>query len=74
MRGHRQLAAGVCLALATLLGWLFYERYWKWRDCILEAASSCVTPDGQNLIAGGMLWGLLAAVLAAAALRLVLRR
>jgi hypothetical protein len=69
----RRLLAGVYLALSGLFGWLFYVRYWKWRDCIHEALSSCVTPDGESLIAGGMLWGALAAVLAAAALRQMLR-
>ncbi len=63
----------VCLALACLSGWLFYERYWQWRDCIREAASSCITPDGQNLTSGGLIWGLLAAILAAAAIRLALQ-
>lgn len=62
-----------CLALAALSGWLFNARYWKWRDCIREAASSCITPDGANLTSGGLLWGFFAAVLAAAALRLALR-
>lgn len=40
--------------------WLFYERYWKWRSCIDEALSSCVTPDGDNLTSGGLIWGFLA--------------
>jgi hypothetical protein len=69
-----RLAAAGCLALAAFFAWLFYVRYWKWRDCIGEALSSCITPDGANLTSGGMLWGLIALVLAAAALRLALRR
>ncbi len=73
MSPQRVLIAG-CLALSALSGWLFYIRYWRWRDCIREAQSSCITPDGDNLTSGGMLWGLLALVLAAAALRLALRR
>jgi hypothetical protein len=71
-RGHRILAA-VLLTLAGGFGGMFYERYWKWRDCIHEAVSSCITPDGQNLIAGGMVWGFVAAILAAAAVRVVMR-
>ena len=73
MSSPRLLIAG-CLALSGLSAWLFHVRYWKWRDCIREAHSSCITPDGANLISGGMLWGLFALVLAAAALRLALRR
>ena len=70
---HRLAVAG-CLVLSALFGWLFYIRYWKWRDCIAEALSSCITPEGDNLTSGGMLWGLFAFVLAAAALRLVLSK
>lgn len=73
MSPQRVLVAG-CLALSALAGWLFYARYWRWRDCIREAHSSCITPDGDNLTSGGMLWGLFALILAAAALRLALRR
>lgn len=51
-------------ALLSLIGlffiFLFYERYWKYRECIPEALSSCVTPDGANLIAGGAFWSLFA--------------
>lgn len=42
--------------------WLFYERFWKWRDCIDEALSSCITPEGANLTSGGIFWGLFAIV------------
>lgn len=73
MRPHRFLA-GVLLVLAVAFGWLFYERYWKWRDCIHEALSSCLTPDGDNLTAGGMIWGVVAGILAIAAVGLALRR
>lgn len=73
MSPQRVLVAG-CLVLSALSGWLFYARYWRWRDCIREAHSSCITPDGDNLTSGGMLWGLFALILAAAALRLALRR
>ena len=72
MSWNRRLVAG-CVALAALFGWLFYIRYWKWRECIHAVLSSCITPDGDNLTAGGMIWGLLAVAFAAAAVRLALR-
>ena len=72
MSPHRLLIAG-CLALSAIFGWLFYVRYWKWRDCIREAHSSCITPDGDNLTSGGLIWGLLAAILAAVAIRVALK-
>lgn len=46
--------------LAAFFAWLFYERYWKWRDCIHEAVSSCVTPEGNILIPGGAMWSVFA--------------
>jgi hypothetical protein len=58
---------------AAGFGWLFYARYWKWRDCIDAALSSCRTPDGDNLTTGGMFWGLIAVVSALAAIRSALR-
>ncbi len=50
---HRVVA---CLSLVLAVGfaWLFNERYWRWRDCIAQAESSCIAPDGSNLTAGGM--------------------
>lgn len=51
----------VIFSLLTLFfAWLFYVRYWKYRDCIAAAESSCVLPDGDNLTGGGMAWGLFA--------------
>ncbi|MEO8684513.1 MAG: hypothetical protein ABI414_06690 [Devosia sp.] len=47
------------LLMAILAGgffWLFLIRYWFYRDCIEAAASSCITPDGVNLIEGGAFW------------------
>jgi hypothetical protein len=47
------------LLMATVAGgfcWLFLTRYWFYRECIEAAASSCITPDGVNLIAGGAFW------------------
>jgi hypothetical protein len=63
---------GIYAALAVLCAWLFYARYWLWRDCIHAAESSCITPDGANLTSGGIIWGLLAAVMAALVLRRLL--
>ncbi|WP_354042425.1 hypothetical protein [Devosia sp. UYZn731] len=53
--------------------WLFLTRYWFHRDCIEAAASSCVMPDGTNLIAGGALWIVPSVVFALLAM-LTLRR
>ncbi|MBB2675744.1 UNVERIFIED_ORG: hypothetical protein GGE64_006000 [Rhizobium etli] len=47
----------VSALLSIFFGWLFYERYWRFRDCISQALSSCLTPDGGNLTQGGSLWG-----------------
>lgn len=63
------IAGGVHLALAGLFVWLFYERYWRWRECIDEALSSCVAPDGDNLTAGGLFWSLPATIFLLSALR-----
>lgn len=43
--------------LAVSSAYLFLTRYWLYRDCIEVALSSCITPDGDNLTAGGMVWG-----------------
>lgn len=43
-------------ALSGLCGYLFLTRYWLHRDCIRAAQSSCVLPDGTNLISGGAFW------------------
>lgn len=65
MRGKPRKAAPIVLltiftATAMLFWSLFYERYVKYADCIGAAKSSCLTPEGDNLTSGGMLWGLLA--------------
>lgn len=65
--------AAAYLGLAVVFAWLFYVRYWKWRECIDEAMSSCITPDGANLIGGGRFWLLFAIGFAAASLRRVVR-
>jgi hypothetical protein len=65
--GRRLLSVVSCLSAAFVCAYAFYTRFWVYRDCIAEAASSCVNPDGTNLIAGGALWGVLAAAWLAAA-------
>ncbi|WP_067215890.1 hypothetical protein [Stappia indica] len=60
----------VCLFLASAaFAYLYYERFWRWRDCIEASASSCRTGDGSNLTGGGQLWGIVAAVFLLLALR-----
>jgi hypothetical protein len=72
---RRELVVGLLqLGAGLFFLWLFYERYWRWRDCIAAALSSCVTPDGESLTEGGMLWSPFAvAFVAAGAIRLARR-
>ncbi|ASV87916.1 hypothetical protein CES85_3792 (plasmid) [Ochrobactrum quorumnocens] len=64
----------ICYLLASFgFGYFYYERYWRWHDCIAEASSSCLTEDGSNLTSGGQLWGIVAAVFLLFALRTILR-
>jgi hypothetical protein len=70
----RRRAVAVCLALSDFFSWFCYIRYWKWRDCINAVLSSCITPEGDNLTSGGMIWGLFALAFLAAALCLALRK
>ncbi|QOF80172.1 hypothetical protein [Variovorax sp. 38R] len=56
----------LCVAFAAAAGffwWAFYERYYKHRDCIEASTSSCIAPDGTNLIGGGAVWSVLAGLL-----------
>ena len=63
------------LALPGLLfSWLFYTRYWLWRDCIEAAQSSCITPDGDRISSGAFVWGLLAVPFYMASIIVFLRR
>ena len=50
-------------AAAAFFWWAFYERYYKHRDCIDASTSSCVAPDGANLIGGGVVWSVVAGLL-----------
>lgn len=56
MSAAKWIRFAVLASLAGLFFWLFYVRYWKYRDCIADAKSSCVTPDGSNLIPMGAFW------------------
>ncbi len=63
-----RIRAIVFALAAGFFGYVFYSRYWIWRDCITASQSSCLTPDGSNVTDGGMVWGVIALGLAAAAL------
>jgi hypothetical protein len=67
------LKTAAALLLTGIFLWLFHERYWAWRDCIAKALSSCLTPDGGNLTAGGMVWIVPAAIFGLIALWRILR-
>lgn len=56
----RYVFPGLFSLLTLFFAWLFYVRYWKYRDCIDAAESSCVLPDGDNLTNGGVVWGVFA--------------
>jgi hypothetical protein len=53
---ERWFCAGLSFSISLFFFYLFYIRFWKWRDCIQQAASSCLTPDGDNLTQGGAVW------------------
>ncbi len=46
----------LCFLLAALFGFLFYQRYWKYAECIQQAISGCVSEQGLSLSSGGMVW------------------
>jgi len=48
----------VCLALSGFFGYISYIRYWKYAEEIDQAGSSYISPDGANLISGGVIWTL----------------
>jgi len=71
---HWQLLwVGGSLAIGAFFAYVFYVRYWKWRDCIAEVQSSCIAADGANLIAGGQLWSIPAVILIVVGLRGLLK-
>lgn len=40
----------VYLGLAVFFSYAFYIRSWKYRDCIQQAMSSCITPEETILL------------------------
>lgn len=64
MSAAKWLRFAVLASFSGLFFRLFYIRYWKHRDCIAAAKSSCVTAEGDNLIAAGAFWFLPAIVFA----------
>jgi len=68
MSAAKWIRFAVLLSFSGLFFWLFYIRYWKHRDCIAAAKSSCITPEGENLIYAGAFWILPAIVFALFAL------
>lgn len=63
--------AGLGLAAAAL----FYERYWRWRDCFNELGR-CFDPATQDvyLEQAGLVWGMFTVVFLGAAVVLMLWR
>ena len=59
-----RFAAGafVVNASASAFFWFaYYEQYYKYKDCIDALTnSSCITPDGGNVTAGGAIWSVFA--------------
>ena len=46
----------------ALLALVFYERYWRWRDCFNELGR-CYDPASQTVMTdAGFVWGLMAVV------------
>ena len=54
--------AFVVHAFASAFFWFaYYDRYYKYKDCIDALTnSSCITPDGGNVTAGGAIWSVFA--------------
>ena len=43
-------------SVSAFFWFAFYFRFWKWRVEILQAQSSFITPEGDNLISAGAFW------------------
>lgn len=74
MGAAKWIRFAVLALFASLFFWLFYIRYWKYRDCIAASKSSCVTSEGDNLISAGAFWIIPAIVFVFFALWTVRRR
>ena len=69
-------AAVLLLVVAGFFGWVFHERYWRWRGCFNELGR-CSDPVGEEVFVegAGMIWGAFALLpLLAAILLLALAR
>lgn len=64
----RRVFALILALLALGSAYLFYTRYWHYRDCIAASLSSCITPEGDTLTGGGMFWALFAVLFAITAI------
>ncbi len=72
MRWFRYLIAIVLIALGLAATALFYDRYWRWRDCFNELGR-CFDPVSQDvyLEQSGLVWGSFATLFFATALVLL---
>ncbi len=68
----RLFVGTVLLVLSSLFGYLYYDRYWRWRECFNELGR-CWDSDSEQvyLEQAGIIWGGGAAVLLAIALVLL---
>lgn len=66
-------AAALLLLVAAFFGWVFHDRYWRWRDCFNELGR-CWDPVGEQVYVeeAGMVWGGFAALPLVAAIVLLL--
>lgn len=65
----------VLAGVGLIAGLLFYDRYWRWRDCFNELGR-CFDPVSQNvyLEQSGLVWGTFATLFFFAALILLALR
>jgi hypothetical protein len=69
MKDRQLTFSSIYFALSIFFMYVFYIRFWKWRYCIEQAKSSCITPDGDNVTSGGMLWAGFAVLFLVAGIR-----
>ncbi len=69
MKDRQLTFSSIYFALSIFFSYAFYIRFWKWRDCIEQAKSSCITPDGDNVTSGGMFWAVFAVLFLVAGIR-----
>ncbi len=71
----RLMVGLVFASFAGFFGFLFYERYWRWRDCFNELGR-CFDPESQDVILeqAGIAYGSIALVCFVIALALFVRR